>query len=317
MTTEDYRPPADRSHLTTERTLPESEDLDCLTTSEAVRLCARADAAAAGAVARAGPSLTAAVDLVAGRLAGGGRLFYAGAGTSGRLGVLDAAECPPTFQSEPEQVQALIAGGSEALTRAVEGAEDDATAAGHELARRGLNAGDVLIAISAGGTTPYAHGAVAAARAVGAASVFLACTPFADAPDRADLTLRLDTGPEILAGSTRLKAGTATKIVLNTLTTLVMARLGKVHGNRMVDVTTGANAKLHDRGLRLVCELAGVDRARAGELLDAAGGHVKTAVVMEQLELDRAAAQAHLAAAGGVLRRALTPAVDRALPSRH
>jgi N-acetylmuramic acid 6-phosphate etherase len=187
----------------------------------------------------------------------------------------------------------------------VEGAEDDFEAAERELRDRGLRAGDVVLAISAGGTTPYAHGAVNAARAAGAGSVFLACVPFEDAPDRADLTLRLDTGPEILTGSTRLKAGTATKMVLNTITTLAMARLGKIHGNRMVDLTTDASEKLRDRGLRLVCDLTGVERTRAAELLDAARGRVKTAVVMETLGVEREEAECRLVEAAGVLRRAL------------
>jgi N-acetylmuramic acid 6-phosphate etherase len=303
--TKDETQPKNRAHLATELSLPESEELDGLDTTEAVALFARGDAAAAAAVARAGLAIAAVVDLVASSLADGGRLFYAGAGTSGRLAVLDAAECPPTFQSDPDQVQALIAGGSEALTRAVEGAEDDFEAAERELRDRGLRAGDVVLAISAGGTTPYAHGAVNAARAAGAGSVFLACVPFEDAPDRADLTLRLDTGPEILTGSTRLKAGTATKMVLNTITTLAMARLGKIHGNRMVDLTTDASEKLRDRGLRLVCDLTGVERTRAAELLDAARGRVKTAVVMETLGVEREEAECRLVEAAGVLRRAL------------
>ena len=303
--TKDETQPKNRAHLATELSLPESEELDGLDTTEAVALFARGDAAAAAAVARAGLAIATVVDLVASSLADGGRLFYAGAGTSGRLAVLDAAECPPTFQSDPDQVQALIAGGSEALTRAVEGAEDDFEAAERELRDRGLRAGDVVLAISAGGTTPYAHGAVNAARAAGAGSVFLACVPFEDAPDRADFTLRLDTGPEILTGSTRLKAGTATKMVLNTITTLAMARLGKIHGNRMVDLTTDASEKLRDRGLRLVCDLTGVERTRAAELLDAARGRVKTAVVMETLGVEREEAECRLVEAAGVLRRAL------------
>ncbi|MDP6519245.1 MAG: N-acetylmuramic acid 6-phosphate etherase, partial [Planctomycetota bacterium] len=308
MSAQPHKPALDRAQLPTECPLAESESLSELDTKKALALCARADAAAASAVQRAADEIASVVDLVATRLAEGGRLFYVGAGTSGRLGVLDAAECPPTFHSSPEQVQALIAGGDGALTRAVEGAEDDEQAAGRELTARGLGPADVVIAISAGGTTPYAHGALAAARAAGAASVFLACVPFEAAPDRADLSLRLETGPEILTGSTRLKAGTATKMVLNTISTLTMARLGKIHGNRMVDVATGANDKLRDRGLRLVCELADVDRSRAGQLLDAAGGRVKTAVVMGRCGLERAAAEERLAAADGFLGSALATA---------
>ena len=202
-------------------------------------------------------------------------------------------------------VQAVLAGGPGAFLRAVEGAEDDADAAATELAERGLGSDDVVLGIAAGGTTPFVRGALDFARGRGAATIFLACVPFEQAPDRADLSLRLVTGPEVLAGSTRMKAGTATKLALNTLSTLVMARLGKVHGNRMVDVDTSTNAKLVERGRGLVRDLVGCDGARAAALLEAAEGHVKTAVVMGALGLDREAAAARLEASGGFLDRAL------------
>ena len=297
--------PADRGALPTEREDPASAGLDRLSSRAGLELFHRADLEAAAAVAAVHDELARAVDLVATRLAAGGRLLYVGAGTSGRLGVLDAAECPPTFQSSPEQVQAAIAGGTPALAGAVEGAEDDAAAGAAAVAERGFGAADVVLGISAGGTTPYVHGALEEARRRGAATVFVACVPAALAPDRADLSIRLPTGPELLAGSTRLKAGTATKMLLNALSTLVMARLGKVHGNLMVDLRTGANAKLVDRGERLVMRLAGVEREAAARLLERSAGRVKVAVVMHALRLSPESAEQRLARAGGFLARAL------------
>lgn len=298
-------PTPPRGHLTTELPNDATRALDALPTEEALRVIGEQDARVHAALAAARPQLARAVDAVAERLARGGRLFYAGAGTSGRLAALDAAELPPTFQSDPEQVQAVVAGGREALWRAVEGAEDDAAAAGRELAARGLCERDAVLAITAGGTTPFAHGAIAAARACGALTLFLACVPFEQAPDEAEISIRIVTGPEVVAGSTRLAAGTATKLALNALSTLVMARLGKLHGNRMVDVDTKANAKLVERGARIVSELTGLDREAALALLARADGHVKTAVVMQRCSLDREAARRHLERAGGFLRRAL------------
>jgi len=284
---------------------PGTADLDTLDTLAAVRAVQAEDATIHGPLAAAAPAIAAAVDLVAARLSRGGRLIYVGAGTSGRLAALDAAECPPTFRSDPRQVQALVAGGRAALTGAVEGAEDDADAARAGLGALEVGADDVVFAIAAGGTTTFAHAAVTHARARGAATVFLACVPASEAPDEADLSIRAVTGPEVLAGSTRLKAGTATKLVLNTVTTLAFARLGKVHGNLMVDVETGGNAKLAERGTRLVARLCEVDPERAAALLEAAGGRVKVAVVMHARGLSRAAAEHTLAEHGNVLRAAL------------
>jgi len=295
----------DRGHLATERANPRSRDIDQLDALAAVTVMQEEDATLNEALLAARPSIAATVDLVAARLAAGGRLFYFGAGTSGRLGVLDAAECPPTFQSNPELVQGVIAGGRAALTHAVEGAEDSAEDAALDVHERGVGPLDVALGITAGGTTPYVHAALHASREAGAATVFFACVPASDVPDTADISIRVLTGPEVLAGSTRLKAGTATKLVLNTISTLAMARLGKVHGNLMVDVDTSANAKLVDRGERLVMELAAVDREAASALLVAAGGRVKTAVVMQVAGFDRETAEARLADAGGILRVAL------------
>lgn len=295
----------DRGHLSTEAVDPASAELDRLSTRDALALFAAADRAAVAAVEACREDLARAVDTVAERLERGGRLLYVGAGTSGRLAVLDAAECPPTFQSNPAQVQAAIAGGEAALVGAVEGAEDDAEAGAAAVRERGIGAGDAVLGITAGGTTPYVHGALAEARRRGAATIFFACVPRSEVPDAADVSIRAVTGPELLAGSTRLKAGTATKLALNALTTLVMTRLGKVHGNLMVDVDTRANRKLVDRGERLVMRLAHVDREEAAELLRRAAGRVKLAVVMHARRLDAPAAEAVLARACGRLREAL------------
>jgi N-acetylmuramic acid 6-phosphate etherase len=188
---------------------------------------------------------------------------------------------------------------------AVEGAEDDREAGGRDLASLGVGSADVVLGIAAGGTTPYVHGALAHARSAGAATIFLACVPSALAGDEADVSIRVVTGPEVIAGSTRLKAGTATKMVLNAITTLAMTRLGKVHGNLMVDVATGGNAKLRERGIGLVARLVPCDEHRAGELLDSAGGEVKVAVVMGVRSVQPPEARSRLEAAGGVLRKAL------------
>lgn len=298
----------DRGGFPTERANPASAELDRLSLEDAFDVVNREDAGVAAAVARARPAVVAAVALVAERLAAGGRLIYVGAGTSGRLGALDAVECPPTFGIEPGTVQAILAGGDAALVRSVEGAEDARDAGAAEVGAREVGAADVVFGIAAGGTTPFVHGALDAARARGAATIFLACVSAAEAPDAADVSIRVVTGPEVLAGSTRMKAGTATKLVLNTVTTLAMTRLGKVHGNLMVDVATGGNAKLRARGTRLVAELCAVDAARAEELLRAADGRVKLAVVMGRLGLAPKAARARLAACGDDLRRALAGA---------
>lgn len=294
-----------RDDFETERANPRSAELDSLTTADAFDVFVAEDRTVVDAVARAKPAIVRAVDLVAERLARGGRLLYVGAGTSGRLAVLDSVECPPTFRSSPEMVQAAIAGGPAALTGAVEGAEDDATAGARAVDERAIGERDVVVGVAAGGTTPYVHGAIARAKERRAATIFLACVPKERAPDTADVSIRVVTGPEVLAGSTRLKAGTATKLVLNVLSTLAMTRLGKVHGNRMVDVNTRGNAKLRQRGIGLVAELVPCDRARAEELLDASDGDVKVAIVMGACAIDAASARKRLAEARGFLRDAL------------
>lgn len=294
----------DRGHLATEAVDARTAELDRSTTEEALALFARADREAARAVEVAGPELARAVDLVAERLRSGGRLIYLGAGTSGRLGALDASECPPTFGSDPETVRFLIAGGHEALTRPVEGAEDDREAGAAGLQELELESRDAVVGVTAGGTTPFVHGALAEANSLGAATVMIACVPEDQAPAEVDVDVRLLTGPEVLAGSTRLKAGTATKMALNALSTLVMVRLGKTYGNLMVDVDSRANVKLVDRAERIVMAITGATRERAQECLEGAGGNAKLAVLLERgMSVDQA--RARLDAAEGHLRSAL------------
>ncbi len=296
---------ASRGHLLTEQANPASEQLDRLATPELVALFCRNELEPQRAVAAAAASLTAAVDAIAARLRSGGRLFYLGAGTSGRLGVLDAAECPPTFCSPPELVQGVLAGGAPALLRSSEGLEDLAEAGRVDLEARGFGPADALVGIAAGGTTPYVLGGLAYARSLGALAIALACVPAEQAPMPCDIDIRLLTGPELLTGSTRLKAGTATKMALNILSTGVMVRLGKVYGNRMVDVAV-TNTKLEDRALRILSDLSGVDRGRAAALLAASGGSVKQALLMEASGLDANAAAAALARHGPGLRDTLS-----------
>lgn len=298
-------PTPDRGHLATEQTHPDAGDLDRLSTSDALALFSAADRKAADAVEAAREDLERAVDCVAEKLGAGGRFVQVGAGTSGRLAVLDASECPPTFCSDPRTLQGVIAGGAEALTQAIEGAEDSRDEGAACVDERQLGPADVLLGISAGGTTPFVHAALERAKERGAATLFMTSVPADQVPDAAEVNIRLLTGPELVAGSTRLKAGTATKMALNALSTLVMVRLGKVHGNLMVDVDTSANAKLVERGTRILMELLGCPREEAGQALQAAHGRVKVAAVMGRLDLDCEEALVRLAESGGSLRRVL------------
>jgi len=233
----------------------------------------------------------------------GGRLYYVGAGTSGRLGVLDASECPPTFGTPPDMVQGIIAGGVAALTAAQEGAEDNLDQARIDLAARGVRAGDFVVGIAASGTTPYVRVALEHAKSVGAHTAVVACSPPPAATlAAADIAIVAITGPEVVTGSTRLKAGTATKLILNMITTGAMIRLGKTFGNLMVDLRA-TNAKLTDRSERIVAEVTGIERADARELLARAGGSVKLAIVMQALGVERDEAEQRLAERGGVIRR--------------
>ena len=295
---------ADRGHLLTEQPNPRSTALDLLDTTELVRLFVEEDRRPQQAVADASASISAAVDRIATRLKAGGRLFYLGAGTSGRLGVLDAAECPPTFCSDPELVQGVLAGGAPALLRSSEGLEDLEAAGREDLDQRGFNPGDCLIGIAAGGTTPYVRGGLSHARSIGALAIAMACVPSDQAPLPCDIDIRLLTGPELLTGSTRLKAGTATKMALNIISTSVMVRLGKVFGNRMVDVSA-SNSKLVDRSLRILRDLGGVERDDGLVLLDQTGGSVKLALLMASSGLKSGEAMELLQTHDGQLRQAL------------
>lgn len=294
----------DRSHLLTEQRLEASTTLDMMDASGIVRLMHQQDRVAVEAVGRAHNSIAAAVELAATSLGAGGRLFYVGAGTSGRLGMLDAAECPPTFRSDPGQVIGIIAGGRDAMFAAKEGAEDRAEDGAANVLAHQLSPEDMVVGIAAGGTTPYVHGALRAAREKGAKTVFISCVQPVDNEAEVDVVIRLLTGPEVLTGSTRLKAGTATKLTLNMISTGAMVRLGKCYQNLMVDLKA-TNQKLWDRGARIISTVTQLDRDAAMNLLQQAQGHVKTAIIMHHRKTDLTGAQKFLADAGGHLRKAM------------
>lgn len=297
--------PPDRGHVATEQRHAHSAAFDTLTTREAIAVLVDDHAAVLDAMSGAAPALETWIDIVVARLHAGGRLVYLGAGTSGRLGVLDASECPPTFQSDPAQVVGIIAGGDAALRRSSEAKEDDPDGARDAIAVHDIGAHDAVLGIAAGGTTPWVRGALTRCAARGAATALLTCAPETVRPEGCDHLIVLDTGPEILTGSTRLKAGTATKLALNAITTIAFTRLGKVHGNLMVDLRA-TNAKLLDRAIRIVRVLhPEMDRAETAARLDDAGGSVKTALVMVGCACDRAEAERRLGDAQGVLRAAL------------
>ncbi len=288
-----------RGHLATEQRNADSTAIDRMSVGEAFDLINGEDATVAGAVAAARVEICAAVDFVVASLRAGGRLIYVGAGTSGRLGVLDATECPPTFLTDPDLVQGIIAGGDEAITRSVEGAEDFAADGAAAVVAKEVSPKDVVFGVATGGTTPYVHGSISEAKRRGARTVFFACVPTSQVADDADVSIRVLTGPEVITGSTRMKAGTATKMVLNMVTTIAMVQLGKVYENLMVDVNTTVNAKLVDRGTRMIETLTGVSRDAARELLDQSGGHVKVALVMHARGLNKRAAIELLCEADG------------------
>ncbi len=292
-----------RGHLLTEQVNINSANLDRLSSIEIVDLFNQEDANTLKAIAGARAELAKSIDVIADSLRQGGRLFYIGAGTSGRLGVLDAAECPPTFCTPPELVQGILAGGAGALVKSSEGLEDIASDGAQAMVDRQIGKHDVLVGIAAGGTTPYVHGAIDEAKARGAGTIFMACVPVNQVASNADLEIRLIVGPEILSGSTRLKSGTVTKMALNILSTGAMVKLGKVYGNRMVDVAV-TNTKLHDRALRMIQDLAQLDRDAANELLEASGRSVKVALLMHWTQCDRDRAEKILAKNNGQLRAA-------------
>lgn len=294
----------DRGHLVTEQTNPASEKIDTLSSLELVDLFNQEDVKTIEAIKQARESLAKAMDLTTSKLRQGGRLFYVGAGTSGRLGVLDAAECPPTFCTPPEMVQGIIAGGAPALLRSSEALEDKMEDGASAMAYKQIHELDVVVGITAGGTTPFVHGAMNAAKQRGAATIFMSCVPMTQVSSNADVDIRLITGPEIVAGSTRLKAGTVTKMALNIISTGVMVKLGKVYGNRMVDVAI-TNQKLLDRSLRIIQDLTDLNRTEAKALLEQSGKQVKLALLMHWSGLELSAATLILNNNQGILRDAL------------
>lgn len=284
----------DRGHLMTELRNPRSLDIDRASIADAFDILNDEDAIISAAVRQAKDDICAAIELVVHAFEAGGRLIYVGAGTSGRLGVLDASECPPTFLSDPKMVQGVIAGGWDALRMAIEGAEDHPEDGAQAIDEKDVGPNDVVFGITTGGTTPYVHGAIARAKERGAKTVFFACVKAEHVAPAADVSIRVLVGPEVVTGSTRMKAGTATKLVLNMITTIAMIRIGKVYENLMVDVNTRANKKLVDRGTRMIQTITGLERDAAHKLLDESGGHVKTAIVMHCRKVDRGTAEALL-----------------------
>ena len=290
--------------LVTEQRNPRSKNLDRLTTTQILMLMNREDRRVPAAVGREIRNISRAVDLIVERLARGGRLFYVGAGTSGRLGVLDATECPPTFGTPRTLVQGIIAGGRRALVRSVEGAEDDPKAAAAALKKRRVSERDVVVGIMASRRTPYAVGALKYGRAIGAATIAVTANPAGGSSLRCDVIIAPRVGPEVLTGSTRLKAGTAQKLVLNMLTTGAMVRLGKVYENLMVDLKT-ASRKLEERTKRVFMNATGASYAETGRWLKRAGGSLKVAIVMRRAGVTRAEAERRLKEAQGWVREAI------------
>lgn len=308
MTNRDFSDPRP-----TEQRNPRSERIDVASSLEIVDLMNAEDRGVADAVRGERMRIAEAIDLVVEALRGGGRLVYVGAGTSGRLGVLDAAECPPTFGTPPALVTGTIAGGYGALVKSVEGAEDDVNAGAAAMDTAAVSEKDVVVGIAASGTTPYVRSAIGRAQTIGARTILLTCAP----PPRVlaetcDVLIQPVVGPEVLTGSTRLKAGTATKLVLNTISTGAMVRLGKAYGNLMVDLMASSK-KLEDRGERIVMEVCGVAREQARQAIKGAGGSVKLAIVMAKKGVDKEEAQRLLEAAGGFVRNAVgdPPAVSK------
>jgi N-acetylmuramic acid 6-phosphate etherase len=295
---------AEIKDLLTEQSNPASAAIDRLPTEEMLRVINAEDAKVAAAVGAEIPAIARAVDAIAAAFENGGRLFYIGAGTSGRLGVLDASECPPTFSVPPEWVQGIMAGGEAALSRATEASEDDPALGARDLAARGFTARDVLVGIAASGRTPYVLGAIAEARRLGAVTAGISCTPGSELSRAVDIPITPLVGPEIVAGSTRMKSGTAQKLALNMLSTGVFIRLGYVYGNLMVNVQP-KNEKLVDRARRIVSEAAGISPERAAALLADAGGKVRTAILMARTGAGREEAERRLSAAGGRISKAL------------
>jgi N-acetylmuramic acid 6-phosphate etherase len=291
-------------NLITEARNPASEEIDSKNTIEILRIINAEDRKVPTIVSGESEYIAQAVEIIVHAFKHGGRLFYIGAGSSGRLGVLDAAECPPTFGTSPEMIQGIVAGGPEALMRAQEGAEDSEEQAVHDLMSRGFAKKDVACGIAASKRTPYVVAAIKKAREIGAKTIFVTCNPRSELNLEVDVAICPVVGPEVVMGSTRMKAGTATKLVLNMLTTTAMIRLGKVYGNMMVDLQM-TSRKLEERSKRTVMLVTGVDYEHASKILEKAGGHVKTALVMILAGVDAAAARKRLAASDGFVRQAV------------
>lgn len=296
--------PKDRSFILTEKRNPKSEKIDTMSTMEILNLINEEDATVHLAVRKALPEIAQAVEIVYEAFKNGGRLRYSGAGTSGRLGVLDASECPPTFSVDPDLVQGFIAGGYTALRNAVEGAEDYEEKGKEDCIEHGLRKGDVLMGIATGGTTPYVHGAIDYAKSIGCKTIFLTCTHKEKLGSKADVIIEALVGPEIITGSTRLKAGTATKMVLNMITTTAMIKWGKVYGNYMVD-HMAINEKLADRATRIITEVADVDRKEAYGYLLKANKKLKEAIVMAKLNISLEEAEKLIREHNGFIRFAI------------
>lgn len=291
-------------NLVTEKVNPETRDIDSKNIEEILRIINNEDKKIPHIVEKEIPYIEKAVEIVVSAFKQGGRLIYVGAGTSGRLGVLDASECPPTFGTDPEMVQGIIAGGFDALVRAQEGAEDRKEVGAEDLMALNFNKNDVACGIAASRRTPYVIGAIEKAREVGAKTIYVTCTPREEMNLNVDVAICPVVGPEVIMGSTRMKSGTAQKLVLNMITTTSMIRLGKVYGNMMVDLQM-TSKKLEERSKRTVMLVTGVDYEKAAEVLSEAGGHVKTALVMILKEVNKETAQEHLKLANGFVRGAL------------
>jgi N-acetylmuramic acid 6-phosphate etherase len=290
--------------LLTEQRNPASRNIDALPTEQVLRIINEQDRQVADSVMKEIARITMAVDTVVEAINRGGRMFYIGAGTSGRLGVLDAAECPPTFNVDPALVQAIIAGGETALVKSTESSEDSVEDGAADLVGRGFGPKDVLVGIAASGRTPYVLGAVHKAKELGAVTVGISCTPESELSKAVHIPIEPTPGPEVIAGSTRMRAGTATKLVLNMISTAVMIRLGHVYGNLMVNVQP-RNEKLLDRARRIIAEAAEVDYSEAARLLDDAGHNVKAAIVMGRRKVSRAESERLLETANGRISSAL------------
>ncbi len=294
----------DRSKLITEQRNPNTLDIDGKSTLEIVDIINAEDSNVINAVHNERQNISKAVELIVKSFKKGGRLFYIGAGTSGRLGVLDASECPPTFGTDPGLVIGIIAGGLDALTRSIEGAEDRQADGKRTIIENGVKDNDTVVGIATSGTTPFVHGALAQANKIGTATIFLCCNPDVNPTTDVDVTIRPITGPEVITGSTRMKAGTATKLILNMLTTASMIKMGKVYENLMVDLHA-KNVKLIDRAERIIMTITGLDRDAADKLLKKAKGNVKSAIIMYKLHTDYEEARKKLNEYEGFVRKVL------------